>query len=170
MEYTIKKNKNKILALNAFCWFITVLLILFSVRFTDASLSAIRTSEIGQIKNIKAMSQTRKEVAPGDWGGTGINLSVKKGGANFEFDCAEAELSEKLMIDKKGNFSVEGKYLRRSPGPIRIGFQPKPQPANFVGKITGKNMMLKIILKENNEEIGIFQLERGKTARIHRCY
>lgn len=116
------------------------------------------------------MNQTKKKaVAPGDWGGEGIGLTVEDKGAKMQFDCAEAEITEKLMIDGKGNFSAKGNFLRRTPGPIRLKMLPKPQPAKFVGKITGKKMTLKVVLTETDEEIGNYRLERGKTAKIRRC-
>ena len=146
------------------------LLLVFFIG-SNESFSALNSAEFEQAKIYKKMNQTnKKEVVPSDWGGTGINLAVIKGGATLEFDCAEAEITEKMMIDKKGNFSVKGKYLRRPPGAIRVNLQPKPQPAKFVGKITGKKMMLKIMLTENDEEIGSYQLERDKIGRIRRCY
>lgn len=124
----------------------------------------------GTIPKSKQMNQTQKTaVAPGDWGGTGINLTVREEGVTIEYDCAEAEITEKLMIDSKGNFIVEGTYIRRNPGAIRLNFKPKPLAAKFEGKISGEEMTLKVILTESEEEIGDYTLEKDKTARLHRC-
>lgn len=141
-----------------------------SALFLIALVICSTTNLLTVIQAKNSMNQSKKKaVAPGNWGGTGIDLTVKKEGVTIQFDCAEAEIGEKLMIDKKGNFSVEGTYLRRTPGPIRLKFKPKKQPAKFVGKITDKKMTLKITLTESDEEIGDYTLERDKVAKLHRC-
>lgn len=120
--------------------------------------------------NNKKMVQTKKtKVAPGKWGGTSIGLSVEETTVTIEFDCATAEITRNLMIDKTGNFSTEGIYIRRSPGALRVKFPPKRAPARFEGKISGKTMTLKITLTETGEKIGDFTLQRGKTPTIRKC-
>ena len=120
--------------------------------------------------NNKKMVQTKKtKVAPGKWGAAGIGLSVEETAVTIEFDCATAEIARNLMIDKTGNFSTEGIYIRRSPGALRVKFPPKRAPARFEGKISGKTMTMKITLTETGEKIGDFTLQRGKTPTIRRC-
>lgn len=120
--------------------------------------------------NNKKMVQTKKtKVAPGKWGGTGIGLNVEETVVTLEFDCATAEIPSNLMIDKTGNFSTDGVYIRRTPGALRIKFPPKRVPARFEGKISGKTMILKITLSETGEKIGDYTLQRGKTSTIRRC-
>ena len=163
-------NNPKTSAFGRLCRFIIILLTIFFVNSTGKSLPRPKAKTIRQTANIKTMNQTGKKiVAPGNWGGAGINLTVEKDGAKIEYDCAEAEIGEKLATDKRGNFNVEGSYLRHYPGAIRTKLLPKSQPAKFEGKISGETMMLKVTLTESGEEIGNYTLERGKTAKIHRC-
>ena len=116
------------------------------------------------------MFQTKKtKVAPGSWGGSGIGLSVEETIVSLEFDCATAEIPGNLMIDKGGNFSTNGVYIRRSPGALRTKLPPKRAAARFEGKISGKTMTLRIILIETNEKVGDFTLQRGKSPAIRRC-
>ncbi len=123
-----------------------------------------------QTRRGNKMNQTKKtKIVPGSWGGTGIGLTIEDVGLNLEFDCAAAEITQSLMIDKKGIFSLEGFYIRRYPGAIRINLITKKQAAKFEGKISGKTMMLKIMLTEDGKIIGEFRLERGKTPVIRRC-
>jgi len=123
-----------------------------------------------QQTNNKKMVQTKKtKVAPGNWGGIGIGLNVEPTAVTIEFDCATAEITRNLMIDKAGNFSTDGVYIRRTPGALRIKFPPKRTPARFEGKIAGKTMTLKITLTETGEKIGDFTLQRGKAPTIRRC-
>ena len=116
------------------------------------------------------MFQTKKtKVAPGSWGGSGVGLNVEAAAVAMEFDCATAEIPGSLLIDKAGNFSTNGVYLRRSPGALRTKLPPKRAAARFEGKISGKTLTLKITLTETNEKIGSFTLERGKSPVIRRC-
>ena len=105
----------------------------------------------------------------GAWGGTGIGMTIGKDSTEIEFDCASAEITEPFAAAASGNFSLSGTYTRRSPGPVRVGREAKSQPAEFIGKISGNSMQLKVVLKEANETIGAFSLEKGKTGRIRRC-
>jgi hypothetical protein len=154
------KNNSNIPVFQLICRFIILFLIAIVFYSTAVFLTQADNS----------MNQTKKKaVAPGIWGGTGVNLTVEKEGVKIQYDCAEAEITEKLMIDKKGSFSVEGTYLRHNPGAIRLKFKPKKQPAKFVGKITDKKMILKVILTESDEEIGDHTLQKDKPAKLHRC-
>ena len=169
MVFTFEKNLN----FSPDCFFArftTFLLVIFFAASVTESFPASNAAEFAQPKTYKKMNQTsQKVVAPSEWGGTGINLAIKKGTATIEFDCAEAQITEKLTVDKKGNFSAEGNYLKRSPGPIRLKSPLKSEPAKFEGKISGTEMTLKIILTKNKEVVGNYILHRDKTAIIRRC-
>lgn len=109
-------------------------------------------------------------VPPGNWGATGVNLVVKENGVTIEYDCANGEIAQKLIINEQGSFSVNGVYTRRSPGALRIKFLPKPQPARYEGKISGNKMTLRVTLTETNKSLEEVVLERGKTGRLQKCY
>ncbi len=122
------------------------------------------------IKGKKKMNQQKsKEVALGSWGGSGIELIIEKGSAGIRYDCAEAEIDSKIMISEQGNFSVEGVYIRRTPGPIRVGKSPQRQPAIFEGKVSGNTMTLSVTLTESKEKIGEFTLKKDSNGVIRRC-
>ncbi len=108
-------------------------------------------------------------VSLGNWGATGVNAVVEKKTVAIQFDCAEGEIRQPLMIDKNGGLKVDGFYKRGTFGPIRMGHEPKFEPARYEGKITGKVMRFKITLIGTNEVVGEFTLEQGKTGRLHRC-
>lgn len=137
---------------------------------TGESFSSAAKAEFKQTKIYKKMNQTgKKEIPPGDWGGAGIKLGIKEETAIIEFDCAEAEIAGKLMIDKKGNFNARGTYLKRYAGAIRTNLPLKSQPAKFSGKISGKKMLLKVTLQESGEVVGNYTLNRGETGKIRKC-
>ncbi len=108
-------------------------------------------------------------VQPSAWGAIGIGLVVEEDSAKIEYDCAGGEIEKKLMMDKNGNFNVEGVHIPSHGGPVRIDEQPKRLPARYEGKISGNTMTLKVTLIESKKVIGEFTLERDKTPRIVRC-
>jgi hypothetical protein len=130
---------------------------------------SISVSVAAQTNNKKMVQTKKTKVAPGKWGAVGIGLSVEETAVTLEFDCATAEITRNLLVDKTGNFTAEGVYIRRGPGALRVKFPPKRVPARFEGKIFGKTMTLKITLTETGETIGEYTLQRGKTPAIRRC-
>lgn len=132
-----------------------------------AVVSARRTKK--KAKAGEKMIQTNTPVASGDWGAAGIRLTVEESGAQIQYDCASGEITEKLTVDADGNFAVNGTHTRLAPGPIRVGFEPKSQPARYEGKVSGGTMTFKVVLTESKTTVGEFKLELGKTPRLHRC-
>lgn len=164
-------DKNlKISIAESLCRILIFLAVVFVSASAGETFPASSKTEFKQAKIYKKMNQTdKKEIPPGDWGGTGINLAIKEENVVIEFDCAEAEITGKLMIDKKGNFNAYGTYLKRYPGAIRTNLPLKSQPAKFSGRVSGKKMLLKVTLKESDEVVGNFVLNRGETGRIRKC-
>jgi hypothetical protein len=117
----------------------------------------------------KVMNKKKStSVAAGAWGGTGIGFVVAESGVQIEYDCAEAEIKGKLLTDENGNFNVKGFYKRQTPV-LRVNLIPKPQEADFQGKISGSTMKLKVILTQTKEIIGEFTLTRDAAPRIRKC-
>jgi len=109
-------------------------------------------------------------VKQGIWGGQSVSFSVEKDSVIIEFDCAEGAIPRVLKADKKGSFRVEGTFSRHMPGPARRDHMVTPQPAIYEGFIKGNVMTLTVTLKESNESLGKFTVERGGRAAITRCY
>lgn len=110
-------------------------------------------------------------VAEGNWAGTDAHLIVTRTEVTIDFGCAQGSIPVRLKIDKNGAFRVEGTYKRRTPGPIRIGFAPKPQPAIFYGVIKGRKMTLNVEIKNSAEAAQAFNLIKGKIGdELKRCY
>ncbi len=130
--------------------------------------------EDGKVTNLsinnKSINKDKlKPVSPSNWGTDGIGLEVSESSVQIEFDCANGEIKQKLMMNQKGNFTASGFYTRRIPGALRVDLQPKPQAANYQGKISGNRMTLKITLTETKEVVGEFILKRNQTPRIRGC-
>jgi hypothetical protein len=107
-------------------------------------------------------------VAKGEWGGTGIAMTVTDGGATIQFDCANGTITEQLRMKRDGSFSAEGTLMRNGPGPIREGAQG--MPVIFKGKITGKAMTLQMTDAKNGDKLAEYSARQGQSARLHRCY
>ena len=110
-------------------------------------------------------------VPTGNWGANGVNFAVEENGVKIEFDCAEGEIKQKLLVDGQGRFSLIGIYTALVGGAARIDESVKPQAARFEGQISGDRLMLKVVLTENNPQtIEEMILERGRMGKIRRCY
>ena len=108
-------------------------------------------------------------VSEGSWGGTGVELVVKKDSVTIQYDCAAGEIQGRLRTDRRGNFTLDGVHKRLYPGAIRVNLLPKAQSARYKGKITGAILRYKVTLIETGEVIGEFTVERGKPAQIRKC-
>ena len=116
------------------------------------------------------MKQTNsKTISPGDWGGVGIHAVADGSGISIELDCASANIGVPLRVDRNGKFSVAGSFTEASRGPIRVGHQPKPQPAHFSGAVSDRSMKLKITIDSSRETVGTYSLQHGKEGVLHRC-
>ena len=127
-----------------------------------------RTNDFRPKREATMNRQTRKAVSPGNWGGDGIKLEIGDDSSALQFACADGVISEKLFQDGDGNFSAIGSFTRRTPGPQREGGN-SAQKASFVGRISGRSMIIKIMLTESKTSVGEFTLELDKKVRLQRC-
>ncbi len=136
-----------------------------------------KTSQTNAPKKKKKKGKTKQKmiptktafVPPSFWGATGIGLVVEENAVKIEYDCADGEIEQKLMLDKDGNFSVNGFYIPQHGGPVREDAPLERKLARFEGKVTDKTMTLIVTLAESKETVGKFVLERDKAPRIRRC-
>ncbi len=110
-----------------------------------------------------------KPVEPGAWGGRGVAMTIEKTGVQIGFECADGEISEALMADENGKFSINGVFIRRGPGPLREDRPPERLAVRYQGSISGEKMSLKVTRPSDDGLIGEYSLERDKFVRLHRC-
>ena len=103
------------------------------------------------------------------WGGAHIRLVLNDNGGEIEYDCARGTLSEPLIVDSLGRFSVKGIHIREAPGPIRVGFKPAPQAAQYTGTLNENTLELTVTLTESQTTIGTFKLTQGNEGRLWKC-
>ena len=120
-------------------------------------------------QNQNSNSPVAQKKLNGSWGGQGISMDVTDNGASLDFDCASGRITEAIVPDRAGKFTVKGLFARQRPGPTREGDDNDGQPATYTGVINGENLTLTINLTRNDEKVGTFTLGHGKPARIRRC-
>ena len=118
-----------------------------------------------------ACAVTTSPVAPADvragtWGGDHLRLDVTSGGAQAEFDCAHATISDRLTLDTTGHFAAAGQLVTEG-GPT--GGTANARPARFAGSVTGDQLTLTVTLTDSNEDVGTFTLTFGRQATLRKC-
>ena len=137
--------------------------------------------EVGSRRNREAaMNQTASEtnnspgessrrLARGVWGGVHIRLEVTGSGANIEYDCANSTIDGPIILDRRGNFNVRGKYIPEHGGPVRRDEENTGYSVHYVGHVIGKELTLAITNPDRKETIGNFTLTRGSEGRVMKC-
>jgi hypothetical protein len=112
----------------------------------------------------------RGPLAAGSWGGAHIRLDVADDGtATLELDCAHGAITAPIVPDTQGAFRAAGTYVREHGGPVRQGEEDAGRPAVYGGTVDGERLTLTITLAEPQEEVGRFELERGRAVRLMKC-
>jgi hypothetical protein len=105
----------------------------------------------------------------GTWGGAHIRVDVSRNGATVEYDCANGTIKGPLTFDRSGRFSWEGNHIRERGGPIRMDDNPQGVAVVYSGFIKDNIMTLRVKLKDSNDSLGEFTLERGGAGRLFKC-
>src|SRR6185295_12432780 len=80
--------------------------------------------------------------AIGEWGGTGIAVTVRKEGSTIEFDCGHGRIEGGIELDAQGHFDLAGTFTPEG-GPTRAGEETKI-PVRYAGTVKGNAMTLKM--------------------------
>ena len=80
-----------------------------------------------------------KAVPNGVWGGEHLRMEVNDSGADIEFDCARGSISQRLELDDKGRFKVQGIYRAETPAPAAVdgGLTASGVKATYAGSLSG---------------------------------
>jgi hypothetical protein len=107
-------------------------------------------------------------IASGDWGGTGVALTVTATGATLEFDCAHGTIPGPLRLDD-GRFTVNGVFVLEHGGPVREGELPDERPARYEGSVSGALLRLTVRLEAGDATIGSYTLRQDQPALLRKC-
>src|SRR5271157_6229262 len=102
------------------------------------------------------------------WGGEHVEMEVTPTGANFDFDCAMGTIDQPLALPADGKFRAAGTYTRERPGPVK-GNGSAAAAATYFGTIKGESMHLEVVLVNNKETVGTFDLVRGRSGHVMKC-
>jgi hypothetical protein len=118
----------------------------------------------------ETMTEPTDVLAPGVWGGVGIQIRVTPTGATVDFDCDSGVIDQQLVLDRFGSFSASGTYAFGQGGPREPGGPPvTPRLAHYNGTTDGTTMNLVVFLPELSRTIGKFKLQVGRQGTLDRC-
>jgi hypothetical protein len=116
-----------------------------------------------------AAPSARNPLTAGDWGGPHAQLEIAPDETRIELDCAHGVIAGALAIDHKGRVDSIGSVVRRNAGPGPETDAGEGEPARFQGRLQGKVLTLHVTLVGSAEELGTFQLQKGRPGRLGAC-
>jgi hypothetical protein len=108
-------------------------------------------------------------IAPSEWGGEHVGLTVSATGGTLEYDCANGTIDQAIQAASDGNFVALGSHTRGHGGPAIQGEVPDRHPARYTGWTDGATMRLSVTLTDTGDKLGDFTLVRGQSPRVFRC-
>lgn len=105
----------------------------------------------------------------GVWGGDHIRFEVTERGANVEYDCAHGTVEGKIVVDRRGRFSVNGMHYEEHGGPSRAGEEEVAYPVRLSGVVGGSLMRLTVTRAGTRRVVGTFSLARDREANLVKC-
>jgi hypothetical protein len=146
------------------------------MRFVAAVLitACIGLSCAGQMKASRppqfGAAAPTKTVPNGMWGGEHIRMEVNDSGADIEFDCARGSISQRLELDGKGRFKVQGIYRAETPAPAAVdgGLTASGVKATYTGALSGSSLRLEVLI-EGQHVPRTFDLVQGDQGHLAKC-
>jgi hypothetical protein len=111
-----------------------------------------------------------KAVPNGVWGGEHIRMEVNDSGADIEFDCARGSISQRLEIDDKGRFKVQGIYIAATPAPAASadGLTASGVKATYTGTLSGSSLRLEVFIK-GQDTLRTFDMVQDDRGHLAKC-
>ncbi len=107
-------------------------------------------------------------IKAGRWAGSHIMMTVAATRTDIEFDCGQASVDGAIPLDRDGGFSAAGTFLQERPGPTTPDGPPH-RPMRITGSVKGETMDMRVMLTDQNEDLGSFALAFGGDARLVKC-
>ena len=141
-------------------------------KFSVFSLLLLTLWQSGTCRSVEmaTMSQEKRLVATGTWGGQNVQLDVMQEGAQLRFSCARGKIEQPLTLDAEGRFSAKGTFVAEAMGPLREDDPPKSRAAVYSGAVRDNLMTLTVTVADSKEEGGTFELTQGEPGHIRRCH
>jgi hypothetical protein len=107
-------------------------------------------------------------IKAGRWGGPHVAMMVTPEQTEIEFDCGRASVDGTIPLDRDDAFTATGTFLQERPGPTRPDGPPR-RPMRLTGGVKDDTMNMRVILTDQNEDLGSFTLAFGADARLVKC-
>ena len=101
----------------------------------------------------------------GTWGGENSGLIASDSSAHVHIGCTLGDVNGRLVPDQDGNFDALGLY-NVDAYPVDRGIL---HPARFSGRVTGRTMVLTVVLTDTTRQLGPVLLTYGKEPRMQAC-
>lgn len=108
-------------------------------------------------------------LTPGVWGGQHIRFEVTGRGAHIEYDCAHGTIEGRIVVDRRGRFSVSGMHFEEHGGPVRAGGESAGYPVRLSGVVGGSLMKLTVTRAGTRKVVGTFSLGRDREPELVKC-
>lgn len=106
------------------------------------------------------------QLAEGNWGANGANFIVSDQGAFLDFGCAVAQIPNRILLDKNGEFEMDGTYQNQG-GAQPVDGYPLYR-ARFHGSVDGKLLKLDYTVEGHSDKNSLV-LTFDFVARLFRC-
>jgi hypothetical protein len=152
---------------------------LFAAAASSSTASAGGASADASAGRRSAMSQASGKgskpahaggaLAPGVWGGEHIRFEVTERGADVEYDCAHGTVEGRIVVDRRGRFSVSGMHYEEHGGPSRPGGDAAGYRVRLSGVVGGSLLKLTVTRAGTRRVVGRFSLARDREANVVKC-
>jgi hypothetical protein len=115
-----------------------------------------------------AVAAPDSNLQAGVWAGPHVAMTVTAQRTEIEFDCGSGSIDGAIPIDRDGAFAVNGTFTQERPGPTTPDGPPR-RPMRLTGGVNGDTMDARVMLTDQNEDLGSFTLKFGADARLVKC-
>jgi len=144
--------------------FVAIVLIIATVGLAcTGQMKDSRPAQSSPVSPVKALPN-------GVWGGEHIRMDVNDGGADIEFDCARGSISQRLVLDARGRFKLQGTYKVETPAPAAAdgGSSGSGVTVTYTGILNGSSLRLEVSI-EGQDTPRIFDLSQGDQGHLAKC-
>lgn len=148
----------------AVCWLLVLSIFVEARKVTEIN----EDTEGGVVSTEVIQERKTPQALIGSWGGDNLIFEISADGAIVQYGCARGTITDQIVPDSQGKFTVKGFHTVERGGPTRQGADAG-EAAIYTGTIEGNKMTFEVKLERGNESVGTFTVEKGKRVRIRRC-
>lgn len=105
----------------------------------------------------------------GTWRSLAAELTVTEQGGSIQFGCATGTIDAPILLNAKGEFSVNGTYTQLSGvAPPPGSNPPTPQPTVYTGRVSGNNLSFTGRF-QNGTKLNSITVVRDGSVQVVQC-